>query len=95
MNKRFNITCVGDEADNLVLRRNKTFLNKQAKIARKLNKDSKGPYKIIGKISPTTYKLSKIRGKSIGKWNIDDFKKEYPTLKKFKIVNSYDFCGKD
>lgn len=54
---------VGD----LVSNKDNILSNKEVKIASKLKKDCEGPFKIIAKLSPTVYELSKITGKSIGK----------------------------
>ena len=50
--------------------------NKADSKAGKLHDKYEGPYIINRKISPTVYELKNLKGKSVGDWNIIDFKLE-------------------
>lgn len=74
-NYNLNRRMVELNEGDLVLKKNKSLSNKGLGIARKLQKDYEGPFKIIGKTSDTIFELGRIRGKSIGFWNVNDLKK--------------------
>ena len=63
---------VGDK----VLKIETKISNKADNKARKLFNKYEGPYIIKKKISPTIYELKKIKGKSVGEYNINDLKLE-------------------
>ena len=61
---------------NRVLKISTKLCNKANYKAGKLFHKYEGPYVIKRKVSSTVYELKNLKGKSVGEWNINNFKLE-------------------
>ena len=75
---------VGDR----VLEMKTKISNKADNKAGKLFNKYEGPYIVKRKISPTIYELQNLKGKSVGKYNINDLELEITNSNKKKKISN-------